>query len=353
MKKIVLFLSFILSTPLFLSAQEKKSPPNIILMIGDGMGLSQISASMYYYGNKTNLEKFTTIGLCKTHSGNSLITDSAASGTAMACGVKTTNGTLGLNKEGVEMKSILEYSKEKKYKTALIATSSISHATPASFYANVPSRNDYERIALQMTQSPIDYFIGGGEAFFNAREDKRNLIDEMRLNSYDIVSSYSRFSKSTASKIGLFISKEEPTSARNGRVPLSRSVNTVLDKLEQSQEPFFLMIEGSQIDWAGHAGDFNYLVSEFRDFDLAIQTVLDYKERHPNTLIIVTADHETGGLALVKGNIRTFKPEGNFSTGGHTATMVPLFAEGPYSNDFSGIYDNTEIFNKMLNIISK
>ncbi len=351
MRKIVFFLSILLA-PIFSDAQEKSDPPNIILMIGDGMGLSQISASMYTYGNITNLEKFTTIGLIKTHSANSLITDSAASGTAMACGVKTINGSVGVDEHGSKLKSILEYSKEKGYKTGLVATSSIVHATPASFYANVSSRSNYESIALQLSQTDIvDYFIGGGLSFFNRRSDGKNLIEEM--TTYDIAPSYSKFNNSEGSKIGLFIGKEEPTSVKNGRVSLSKSVNAVLGQLEQDQDPFFLMVEGSQIDWAGHASDIDYLTSEFHDFDIAIQAVLDYSEEHPNTLIIVTADHETGGLALVKGNIKTFKPEVNFSTGGHTATMVPLFAIGPHSQKFSGIYDNTEIFKKLLNIISK
>ena len=131
-------------------------------MIGDGMGLSQITAGMYSNGNKTALEEFTFIGLSKTHSHNSLVTDSAASGTAMASGVKTLNGVIGINIKNQKVKSILEISKERGYQTGLIATSSIVHATPASFYAKVLSRKEYQKIALQMSESVVDYFIGGG-----------------------------------------------------------------------------------------------------------------------------------------------------------------------------------------------
>ena len=172
---------FILSLLLFLnslSAQEK-SPTNIILMIGDGMGLSQVTTGMYYNGNKTALENFPTIGLSKTHSSNSLVTDSAASGTAMACGVKTLNGVVGISSKNEKKESILKISKNLGYQTGLIATSSIVHATPASFYAHVVSRKEYEKIALQMSTSPIDYFIGGGRKHFTKRKDKRNLLKEM------------------------------------------------------------------------------------------------------------------------------------------------------------------------------
>ena len=130
-------------------------------MIGDGTGLSQITAGMYANDNKTNLESFEVIGLAKTHSLNALVTDSAASGTAMACGIKTMNGVIGIGVDNVNKESILKLSKKKNYATGLIATSSIVHATPASFYANVVSRRQYEDIAFQMSVSDVDFFIGG------------------------------------------------------------------------------------------------------------------------------------------------------------------------------------------------
>jgi len=331
MKKNILLVSLILSlTGIF--AQDKP-PTNIILMIGDGMGLSQVSAGMYYNGNKTSLEDFPFVGLSKTHSSNSLVTDSAASGTAMACGIKTLNGVIGIGTKNEYTKSILEISKEKGYQTGLISTSSIVHATPASFYANVVSRKEYEEIAFQLSTSVVDYFIGGGKKHFTQRKDSRNLIKEMV--DYDIVSSISKFDSS------------------DGRLSLDIAVNSILNKLDRDQKPFFLMIEGSQIDWGGHANELNYVVSEFKDFDAAIQTVLDYTIKNPNTLVVVTADHETGGLSLLKGDLKTMSPEGVFSTLGHTGTMVPVFSKGPSASDFSGIYDNTAIFTKMLAVLNQ
>tara|TARA_B110000261_G_C13080055_1_gene355594 strand:+ start:76 stop:1125 length:1050 start_codon:yes stop_codon:yes gene_type:complete len=349
MKKNILLASLILSlTGLF--AQDKP-PTNIILMIGDGMGLSQVSAGMYYNGNKTSLEDFPFVGLSKTHSSNSLVTDSAASGTAMACGIKTLNGVIGIGTKNEYTKSILEISKEKGYQTGLISTSSIVHATPASFYANVISRREYEKIAFQLSTSVVDYFIGGGKKHFTQRKDSRNLIKEMV--DYDIVSSVSKFDSSDSKKIGHFTNNDEPNRILDGRLSLDIAVNSILNKLDRDQKPFFLMIEGSQIDWGGHANELNYVVSEFKDFDAAIQTVLDYTIKNPNTLVVVTADHETGGLSLLKGDLKTMSPEGVFSTLGHTGTMVPVFSIGPSASDFSGIYDNTAIFTKMLAVLNQ
>ena len=348
--RLYLFSIIVLGVLFFSNAQEKK-PTNIILMIGDGMGLTQITAGMYFNGNKTALEDFTSVGLAKTHSSNSLVTDSAASGTAMASGVKTLNGVIGISSKNKKPKSILEISKEKGYQTALIATSSIVHATPASFYAHVVSRKEYENIALQMSTSVVDYFIGGGKKHFNDREDNRNLIDEM--SAYDIVSSLSKFDKSTASKIGHFTNRDEPNKILDGRLPLKDAVQSVLNKFDRDQKPFFMMVEGSQIDWGGHSNEIEYVISEFNDFDAAIQTVLDYTLKHPNTLVIVTADHETGGLTIPKGNIKKMRPSVEFSTVGHTASMVPVFAKGPAAATFSGIYDNTLIFNKMLDVLNE
>lgn len=343
MNKAALILLILLSNS-FLFAQEKS--PNIIFMIGDGTGLSQITAGMYSNGNQTALENFEVIGLSKTHSANSLVTDSAASGTAMACGVKTFNGVIGIDLKNKKQPSILELATEKGYTSGLIATSSIVHATPASFYAKVTSRKKYQEIARQLSESEVDFFIGGGKKHFIRREDNRNLLDEM--SSYDFVDRLSDFEKSTAKKIGLFTNMDEPMPIAEGRKPpLKDAVSAMLKKLDQKNKPFFLMIEGSQIDWGGHSNDLNYIITEFKDFDGAIQEVLNYLKENPNTLLVVTSDHETGGLGIDSGNIKNFKPRGGFVTKGHTASMVPVFAIGVGAKKYSGIYDNTAIFSKM------
>ena len=182
--------------------QTKDSPLNIILLIGDGMGLSQISAGMYVNNNQTVLEDFSVIGLSKTHATNSLVTDSAASGTAMACGEKTYNGVLGINSKNKKLQSILEICEDNGYNIGLIANSSIVHATPASFNANIDSRGKYEENALQLSESNVDYFIGGGKKYFNKREDNRNPIKEM--DKIDVIKNFKAYKKSGSERIGFF-----------------------------------------------------------------------------------------------------------------------------------------------------
>jgi len=348
MKKILIFLLTISFIPLFGQDNVQK---NIILIIGDGMGVPQITAGMYKLKNQTALENFPIIGLSKTHSSNALVTDSAAAGTAIACGEKTANGTVGISMRNQKLTSILELSKQKGYKTGIIATSTIVHATPAAFYANVLSRNQYEDIALQLSDSDVDYFIGGGRKFFLNRKDKRNLLKEM--TSYDIVNSIKKFDESKSDKIAYLTSSEDPYPIRNGRIPnLSDAVEKMLPKLSNNDNPYFLLIEASQIDWGGHKNDIDYVLTEFIDMDKAINKVIEFTKNDKNTIVIVTGDHETGGLAITSGRIRNFQIKTEFSTIGHSAVMIPVFAKGAHSEIFSGIYDNTEIFKKMFFVLN-
>jgi len=313
-------------------------------MIGDGMGLTQISSGMYANDNSTALEKFDYIGLSKTASFDKLITDSAASGTAMATGIKTNNKVLGISPDNIHQKSILEICKEKGYKTALIATSSIVHATPASFYAKENSRYNYENIALQLRNHNIDIIVGGGSKYFTTRKDKRNLINEM--SEYEFVKSVDELEKSISTKIGYFTYFGEPPSILNGRpANLDLITKTIINKLSLNKSPFIVVIEGSQIDWGGHDNDSKMVLSEFIDFDSAIKEALEFAKNDGNTLVVVTADHETGGMSLNGGEINNVNIK--FNTKSHTGTMVPVFSFGPSSETFSGIYENTQIFYKL------
>jgi len=313
-------------------------------MIGDGMGLSQISSGMYANDNSTALEKFDYIGLSKTASFDKLITDSAASGTAMATGIKTNNKVLGISPDNIHQKSILEICKEKGYKTALIATSSIVHATPASFYAKENSRYNYENIALQLRNHNIDIIVGGGSKYFTTRKDKRNLINEM--SEYEFVKSVDELEKSISTKIRYFTYFGEPPSILNGRpANLDLITKTIINKLSLNKSPFIVVIEGSQIDWGGHDNDSKMVLSEFIDFDSAIKEALEFAKNDGNTLVVVTADHETGGMSLNGGEINNVNIK--FNTKSHTGTMVPVFSFGPSSETFSGIYENTQIFYKL------
>ena len=163
----------------FIVYSQDAKKPNIIMMIGDGMGISQISSSMYSSNNYTPLQRSEFIGLSKTHSLDNLVTDSAASGTALSSGVKTYNGVLGLDENYNPVKSILEICRDNGYMTAILVTSTVVHATPAAYYSKSKSRYKYERIADELSKSNINYFVGGGEKYFKDRDDQRNLMKEM------------------------------------------------------------------------------------------------------------------------------------------------------------------------------
>lgn len=336
----------------FLARAQNDTPTNIILLIGDGMGLTQITSGMYANGNKTILENFENIGLAKTHSFKNLITDSAASGTAIACGEKTYNGVLGINHKNKSIPSIINYCSSYGYKTALLSTSSIIHATPASFYSNVDSRNEYENIALQLLQSDVNYFIGGGKKYFTKRKDKKNILVDN--NPYFMVDNLKDFSVSESDKVGYLTYEKEPPKKSQGRTPsLPKMLSTLLDRFNEQNVPFFVMAEGSQIDWGGHANNTSYVISEFDEFEETIQIAYNFAIKNKNTLVIITADHETGGMTLSGGDISKKMVKSKFNTRGHSATMVPVFAYGPFSEKFRGIYENTAIFHKMKTAVSE
>ncbi len=330
-------------------------PKNIILLIGDGMGLSQVTAGMYANGNKLNLEKFPVTGMMKTHSSSHLITDSAAGATAFSCGCKTYNGAIGVTKAKKPCLTILEQAEKYGLATGLVATSSITHATPASFIAHVPSRADMEDIAKFFVQTELDFFVGGGLEYFNKRKtDQRNLYSELMAKGYWLSNfQEKKLSETTANPkhpFGWFSADGEPDSVKSGRDYLPLAAKMATDFLKnRSEKGFFLMLEGSQIDWACHAKDGPRAVDEMLDFDAAIGEIIRFAEADGNTLVIVTADHETGGLALEQGaGYDVLDLE--FTTGYHTATMVPVFAYGPGAEQFGGVMDNTDIFWKMVKV---
>ncbi|PCH99968.1 MAG: alkaline phosphatase [Flavobacteriaceae bacterium] len=340
----------------------KKQPVNVILLIADGTGLSQVSSMFFYKDSTPNYARFKNIGLIKTSSSQQLITDSAAGATAFACGVKTYNGAIAVADDSSHVKTIIELITSKNIKTGLIATSSITHATPASFYAHTLSRDSSQEIASYLPNSGVDFFAGGGITHFNKREDGQDLlqkfesegvfIDTTSLGSFSSINKYD--------KVGYLLAKDHMKSVKDGRGDfLSKATALGLEFLSKDaiNTNFFLMVEGSQVDWGGHANDGDYLVSELIDFDDAVGIALDYAEKDGNTLVIVTADHETGGFTLGSTSKKT--KEGKdysdynelnmiFSTHGHSATLVPVFAYGPGSENFTGIYENTAIFDKIM-----
>ncbi len=327
-------------------------PKNIILMIGDGMGVTQITAGLYTNGNQLNLEEFPIIGLHKSYASNDLVTDSAAGATAFSCGVKTYNGAIGVDADTMPVKTILEMAEEQGLATGMVSTSTITHATPASFICHQKVRKLHEANANDFLKTPIDLFVGGGKKYFEEREDGKNISLELRNKGY-VVSDYFKediksIEMDPSSPLAFYTAYENPVPQAEGRDYLPTiSAKSVEFLHERGKEKgFFLMIEGSQIDWGGHANESNYIITEMHDFDEAIGEVLTFAKNNKETLVIVTADHETGGYAINKGSTLDSLVTA-FTTDYHTADLIPVFAYGPGAEAFSGIYENTAIFDKM------
>lgn len=327
---------------------EKPVVKNIILLIGDGMGIPQIYAGMTAQHGKLALERCTHVGLQKTYSLSSYITDSGASGTAIACGIKTLNGAVGVNMKGIAIKSILEYAEENGLSTGLVSTSAITHATPASFIAHQVSRDDYEKIASDFLRTPIEIFIGGGRDHFDSREDNMNLIDSLKNKGYHVTGNINEINYD-AGKLACFTAPMHNPSKLDGRGNMfPDAVSAAIRFLDQKKTGFFMMAEGSQIDWEAHDNNTDGVVAEMLDFDRAINIALDFAQKNGNTLVIITGDHETGGMALTGGSISEGKVTAAFVTEDHTAEMIPVFAYGPKAELFTGVYENRDIFTKML-----
>jgi len=363
MKKKAFFFAFILTfcfscsysqidvSNLLLANEVQNSnthPKNIILLIGDGMGTAQIYAAYTKNHGELNMMRCTASGFSITYSADNYITDSAAGGTALSCGTKTNNGYIGIAPNGDTLTSILELAENKGLVTGLVSTSAVTHATPASFIAHQNSREMYEAIASDFLKTDVEVFIGGGYNHFTVREDGRNLVNELLKKNYSVVKNIDSLNYVTSGKLAALLAPEHMPKISEGRgAMLENSVSKAIELLNQYNTGFFLMVEGSQIDWGGHANDLEYVVNETIDFDNAVGRALEFAAKDGNTLVIVTADHETGGLTLTGGGIASGDITAVFTTIGHSAVMVPVFAFGPGSEKFFGMMQNIEIFQKM------
>lgn len=330
---------------------RSKKPKNIIFMIGDGMGTSQVFAGLTANGGRLFLENFKHVGFSKTQSADKYTTDSAAAGTALSSGYKTYNGAIGVDIDTIPQQTILEMAEEQGLATGLVSSSAITHATPASFIAHQPSRNRYEAIAADFLKTDIDVFIGGGYKHFTVREDGRNLADELTNKGYTVLQDMDEIVNFNSGKLaGLTAAEHNDRAPQRGDM-LPNATNKAIELLSQNRKGFFLMVEASQIDWGGHQNNTIYVTEEMLDFDKCIAKALDFAAKDGETLIVVTADHETGGLGINGGDIELTTVKGGFTTGGHTAVMVPVFAFGPGAENFTGIMDNTDIPKRMIKLL--
>jgi len=303
---------------------KKSLPLNIVFLVGDGMGLSQMSSAYFFGEGEPNFSRFPIVGLSKTPSGSH------------------------------KMETIIEELSAQGWNTGVVSTSSITHATPASFYAHVSSRMMQEEIAKQLASSEVDFIAGGGYKWFCNRSDSLNYADTLAANGFFLdTNSIDAPWKGGDQKPVYLMAPDGLTPKHLGRADfLPTATKRAIDHLSLKEEPFFLVIEGSQIDWGGHSNVGEYVIQEVLDFDKAVGVALDYAAEQGNTLVVVTADHETGGFTMASelktGPYRSMYSDYNsiaveFSTGGHSSTMVPVLATGPQAILFGGIYDNTKI----------
>lgn len=357
--KVTLFAFLILSAGCAASKSvapgaESSKVKNIIFFIGDGMGTTQVYAGMTASSTPLYLEKFPYSGFNKTYSADNYVTDSGAGGTALATGKKTKNGMIGMDTDSAVIYSVVALASKNGMATGVLSTSAVTHATPASFVAHNVSRNNYEEIALDFVKEGPDVFMGGGLTSFNERKDGRDLTAELRNLGYDVVYNLDDLKKSGSDKIAGLLSKEHMPRVSEGRKGVLKEMTAkAIETLSKDKDGFFLMIEGSMIDWGGHDRDKEYIITEMIDLDEAIGVAYDFAVRDGETLIVVTADHETGGMSLPGGDIKGKRVSADFiESGNHTAVMVPVFSYGPAAERFSGIIDNTFFFGEFVRLLN-
>ncbi|MCC9019732.1 alkaline phosphatase [Flavobacterium lipolyticum] len=327
---------------------KNSRPKNVILLIGDGMGLTQIYAGYTANKGQLNLFNIPTQGLSITKSSDSYITDSAAGATAMATGHKTNNRFISVDENGKGLELITQQLAKKKYKTAIISAGNITDATPAAFYAHQSERTLSEPIAADFLVNPSDILIGGGTKEFNNRKDGRDLSKIVREKGYTFSDQFKSLDTIKNSRF-VVVDDASVVSMKEGRGDfLAKSLAKTTTVFSKSKNPFFVMAEGAQIDYGGHKNDLEYVVREMLDFDKLVGQAMEFVDQNQETLLIVTADHETGGLSLIDGSIEKGYVQGSFSTNDHTAVPVPVFAYGPGAANFMGVYQNTEIYFKIL-----
>ena len=356
----VLFLLLMLFAASVVSAAE--TPKNVVLMIGDGMGVAHLSLTRIAETGgreKLNIDSMPIGGFARTYSADSLITDSAAAATALATGCKTKNGMISTTPDGTPISTILEILQKKGLSTGLVTTTTITHATPAGFGAHTSSRGDESDIAPQYIDKKIDVLLGGGRAFFiprgeprSMRKDSRNLISEAKSAGYQTVETKDQLMALKGGRVlGLFQMGHLTTNA--SEPSLAEMTGVALELLAKGDKGFFLMVEGGQIDFAAHANSADGVIKQVTGFDDAVGRVLQFARQRGDTLVIVTADHETGGLSLCypeKNSGRRFAAK--WGAMGHSASDVPVFAEGPGSLKFSGLQNNTDIPKKISQLFN-
>jgi alkaline phosphatase len=318
---------------------------NVILMIGDGNGLAQISSALFANHNDLNLTQLKNIGLVKTQAADDFTTDSAAGATAYATGEKANNRALGVDPAGKPLRNLPDRLKELGFFSGIVTTDQLTGATPAAFYAHHPERDDSEDIAGYLSKSHLDLFIGGGgDNFGEERENLKNAGFTLAENLDDL----------GGDRVGHFAAPGSLPKKLSGRGDyLLKGTISALEFLARKSSPFFLMVEAADIDSGGHSNNTSMIVSEMLDFDEVIGAVIRFADENPGTLVLITADHETGGVSIPQGDLKSNTVELAYHIDDHTGIMVPIFAYGTQADEFRGVYENTQVFHKILKLLNK
>jgi alkaline phosphatase len=356
------------------SCSRAPSATRVILFIADGAGTPYWTAASIASDNLA-FKQFPIVGLVDTQSADSTITDSAAAATAFASGIRTYNGAIGVDTDTNTVTTVLEVAQQRGMATGLVVTSTITHATPAAFAAHVPDRYMDFEIARQLSESNVDVLLGGGLRYFDptSRSDSGFDLDLLTTMAaeYSVLLTPDEFQNvntdSVSKIVGLFASRHM-IDAFSRSPSLPAMTTKAIEILDKDPDGFFLMVEGSQPDWRGEDNStLDSVTAEMLDLDRAIWVALEYQRSHPSTLIVVAVDHDAGGLALqhAQPGESDYVPTAptdtsdrsplvaRYTTDGHTATMVPLFASGPGAERFGGIQDNWEIGQLLLETLRR
>ena len=332
-------------TPSFAADGTNRRVRNVILMIGDGMGVGAVNAALYANGGELTMTNLRTVGFVRTQSADNFTTDSAASGTAYATGQKTNNGYLGMNPAKEVIPNIPELLAPLGYACGVLSTDDLNGATPAAFFAHQPARGMKDEIWADLPGSSLLFASAGTQATF---EGLPFATQEEIRRRYTVVYDPDDDDVEDSERL-LYLPKSVQLDRGNY---LPATTEMAIEYLsERSRKGFFLMVEGARIDKSEHSNDFPGTVQETLDFDKAIEAAIRFAERDGHTLVIISADHETGATILSKADPQTGYALGVFASKGHTPMMVPLFAYGPHSREFSGVQENSDVANKILRLL--
>lgn len=338
--------------PTYSSDGADYRPMNIILMIGDGTGLAQISAGFFANNEELTYANLKHMGWVTTKSADAFITDSAASGTAYSSGYKTYNGAVGVDVKKRPQPNIPERIIKNGIIAGVVSTDDLNGATPAAFFAHQPQRGMTDEIWADLPSSVLKYFAAGSKEVFEARP----LETQKAINKvFTVVNSLDDPKIEAADRVGVLPPAVETGYIVKGRTDfLPRATRQAIDFLHQRAKDgkgFFLMVEGARIDKACHGNDFPSAVKELLDFDQAIAEAIKFADEDGNTLVVISADHETGGMVVLNGDPKKGNEEGLYVSTWHTATPVPIFAYGPHAQDFMGVQGNEQVAQKILKLL--